>query len=85
MMIVQRSFAGNSALGDARKGMIWGCGESPRFLAMDAGMTVRAKRDQILFGIVAGVAAKLVVMDFEVRHGAAVLTAPAIATQYLLT
>jgi hypothetical protein len=45
-------------------GVIWGRRESPRFLAMDAGMTVRAKRNQILFGVVTRVAAKLLVMDF---------------------
>jgi hypothetical protein len=44
-----------------------------------------AEGDQVLFGILAGVTAELFVMDFEIRHCAARLTAPAIATQHLLT
>ncbi len=43
-----------------------------------------AKRDQVLFGVVAGVTPKLFVMDFKVRHGAAELTPPAVAMQNLL-
>jgi hypothetical protein len=43
-----------------------------------------AQRDQVLFGIVAGMAAKLFVVDFQVRHRAARLTPPAVATQDLL-
>jgi hypothetical protein len=43
-----------------------------------------AERNQVLFGVVAGVAAKLFVVDFEVRHRAAELTTPAVATQHLL-
>jgi hypothetical protein len=43
-----------------------------------------AKRDQVLFGIVAGMAAKLFVMDLQVRHRAARLTPPAVAPQNLL-
>jgi len=43
-----------------------------------------AKRDQVLFGIVAGMAAKLFVMDLQVRHRAARLTPPGIAAQDLL-
>ena len=42
-----------------------------------------AKRNQVLFGMVAGMAAKLFVMDLQVRHRAARLTPPAIATQNL--
>src|SRR5207244_3909272 len=40
-----------------------------------------AKRDEILFVIFAGVAAKLFVVDFKVRHGTAQLASPAIALQ----
>jgi hypothetical protein len=36
------------------------------------------QRDQVQFGIFARMAAKLFVMDFQVRHRAARLTAPAI-------
>ena len=42
------------------------------------------ERDQVLFGVAAGMAAKLFVMDFQVRHRAARLTAPAVAAQHLL-
>jgi hypothetical protein len=42
-----------------------------------------AKRDQVLFGIVAGMTPKLFVVDLQVRHRAAQLTPPAIATQNL--
>ena len=42
------------------------------------------ERDQVLFGVVARMAAKLFVMDFQVRHRAARLTPPAVATQHLL-
>jgi hypothetical protein len=38
-------------------------------------------RGMVLFGVVAGMAAKLPVMDLQVRHRATRLTAPAIATQ----
>jgi hypothetical protein len=43
-----------------------------------------AERNQVLFGIVAGATAKLLVMDLQVRHRAAQLTSPAVATQDLL-
>jgi len=43
-----------------------------------------AKRDQVLFRVMARVTPKLFVMDFKVRHGAARLTPPAVATQDLL-
>jgi hypothetical protein len=55
------------------------------FSAMDAGMAVRAERDQVLFGVVAGMAAKLFVVNFKVGHRATRLTPPAIATQHLLS
>jgi hypothetical protein len=47
-------------------------------------MTRGAEGDQVFFGVVAGVAAKLFVMDFQVRHRSARLASPAIATQHLL-
>jgi hypothetical protein len=48
---------------------------------MHASMALRAERDKILFGVVAGMTPKLFVVDLQVRHGAARLTPPAIATQ----
>jgi hypothetical protein len=47
-------------------------------------MTREAKRNQVIFGVVAGVTPKLFVMDFKVRHDATRLTPPAIAMQDLL-
>jgi hypothetical protein len=51
---------------------------------MCSGVARSAKRYQVLLGIIAAVAPKLFVVDFQVRHGAAGLTPPAIATQNLL-
>ena len=48
-------------------------------------VTFVAERDEIPGRIISGVAAKLLVVDFKVRHSAAGLTAPAIAPQHLLT
>ncbi|MGA8620426.1 MAG: hypothetical protein WB660_18115 [Candidatus Sulfotelmatobacter sp.] len=42
-----------------------------------------AECDQVLLGILTGVAAKLFVVDFQVRQRATELTPPAIATQHL--
>src|ERR1700688_80507 len=50
-------------------------------LTVNGSMAGRAEGDQVLFGVVARVAAKLLVVDFQVRHHAARLTPPAIATQ----
>jgi hypothetical protein len=47
-------------------------------------MATGAQCDQVLFGVVARLAAKLFVMDFQVRHPPAGLTPPAIAAQDLL-
>jgi hypothetical protein len=47
-------------------------------------MTRGAECDQVLIGVVAGVAAELFVMDFQVRHRSAGLAPPAIAPQNLL-
>jgi len=49
-----------------------GCGRSgvqlaaPDSLVMDVGMACGAERDQVLLGIVAGMAAKFLVVDFQV-------------------
>jgi hypothetical protein len=53
-------------------------------LAMQVGMAKGAERDQVLFRITAGVAAKLFVVNFQIRHCAARLAPPAIPTQDLL-
>ncbi len=39
--------------------------------AMHSGVACCAQRDQVLLGVVAGVAPKLFVMGFKVRHGTA--------------
>jgi len=52
--------------------------------AMHSGVACRAQRNEILFGIVAGLAAKLFVVNFQIRHCAARLTPPVIASQNLL-
>jgi hypothetical protein len=51
---------------------------------MSAGVTHGTERDEVPLGVIAGVAAKLFVMDFHVRHRSARLIPPAIATQHLL-
>jgi hypothetical protein len=51
---------------------------------MQGGVTRTADGNQILSRIVPRVAAKLFVMDLQVRNRAARLTAPAITTQNLL-
>jgi len=43
-----------------------------------------AKCDEVALGIIAGVAAELFVVNVQVRHRAAGLTAPAVSTQNLL-
>jgi len=47
-------------------------------LAMQGRMTFHADGNEILFGVVAGVATELFVMDFQVRHRATRLTSPAV-------
>jgi hypothetical protein len=44
---------------------------------MHASMAPRAERDEVLLGVVARLAAKLFVVDLQVRHRAARLTPPA--------
>ena len=51
---------------------------------MSTSVACRAQRDQVLLRIVAGVAAKLFVVDLQVQHRAARLTPPGITTQDLL-
>jgi len=50
---------------------------------MCAGVAHGAERDEVLFGIIAGLTAKLLVVDLQVRHRATRLTTPPIATQHL--
>ena len=47
-------------------------------------MTGIAERDQVLFLIISGMAAKLLVVDFQIRHRTACLTAPRVPAQNLL-
>jgi hypothetical protein len=51
---------------------------------MDFRMAKRAKSDQIELGIISGLTAKLLVVDFKSRHCPAELTPPSIAPQYFL-
>ena len=51
---------------------------------MSAGVTLGTERDEIQLGIFARMAAKFLVVNLQVRHRAAQLTPPAIATQNLL-
>ena len=51
---------------------------------MQGGMTCSAHSNQILFRVVARVAARLFVMDFQVGHRTAQLTPPAVPTEDLL-
>jgi hypothetical protein len=44
-------------------------------------MAIGAQCNQVFFGIITRMAAKLFVVEFQVRHSAARLTSPAIATQ----
>jgi hypothetical protein len=52
---------------------------------MHVGVTSIAKRDQILGYILAGVAAELFVVNLKVRHRAARLAFPPIASEHLMT
>jgi len=47
-------------------------------------MAAVAEGNQVSFVVLTGVAAELLVMDFEVRHGSAELTTPAISPKHLL-
>ena len=57
---------------------------SGSYPSVDCTVTTQAERDQIAFIIDAGVAAKLFVVDLQVCHRTAQLTAPAVSPQYVL-
>ena len=50
-------------------------------LEVNSGVAARTDSNQVLFGVLARVTSKLLVVDLEVRYCAARLTPPAIATQ----
>jgi hypothetical protein len=52
---------------------------------VDTGMASCAKSDEIFLRVVPGVAAKCLVVHFKIRHRAATLASPTVATEYLLT
>ena len=52
--------------------------------AMYSGVASGTQRDQVLLGVVARVSAKLIVMNFKIRHRAAGLAPPVVATKDLL-
>jgi hypothetical protein len=41
-----------------------------------------AQRDQVLFGIASGMAAKLLVMDFEILQRSTILATPTVSVEY---
>jgi hypothetical protein len=45
-------------------------------------MAIHAKRDEIIFIIISRVAAKSLMMDFEIRHGTAELASPPVAAKH---
>jgi phage shock protein PspC (stress-responsive transcriptional regulator) len=47
-------------------------------------MALRAKRNKIFFGVVAGMAAEFLMMNFELRHCAAMLTPPVVPPEHLI-
>jgi hypothetical protein len=51
---------------------------------MCGSVALGAERDQVLFRIIAGMAAEFLVVNFQTRHGAASLAPPAVTTQNLL-
>lgn len=52
---------------------------------VQGGVAGSAKRDQIFFAIVAGVAAEFLVMNFQVEHRSAELASPVFAAEHLFT
>jgi len=52
---------------------------------VETGMASGAQSDQIFLGVVAGLAAKCLVVHLKIRHRAATLTPPTVSTEYLLT
>ena len=55
------------------------------FVGVDEFVAIIAKSDQVLFGIAARATAEFLVVNFQIRHRPARLTAPSIAAEYLLT
>jgi hypothetical protein len=51
---------------------------------MHSGVAFAAQRDQVLLRIVAGLAAKLFVMNFKIGHRAARLASPAVTAEHLI-
>jgi len=51
---------------------------------MDASVAFGAQGNQVLLGIVAGMATKFLVVDLKVGHFAARLTSPAVSTEHLV-
>jgi len=51
---------------------------------MNLGMARCAECNQVFLAIVAGQAAKFLVVNLEIGHGSAGLASPAISTQYLV-
>ena len=51
---------------------------------MHSGVACRAKRNQVPLAIITGTTAKLLVVDFKIRHSATRLASPAVATQHLM-
>jgi hypothetical protein len=47
-------------------------------------MAFRAKGDQILLGVIPGLAAKLFVVNFKIGHRAARLASPTVAAEHLV-
>jgi len=60
------------------------CTGSDDSVVMCTGVACGAECNQVLLGIIAGMTPKLFVVDLQVRHRAARLTPPGIATQDLL-
>jgi hypothetical protein len=69
--------ANKGPLGSSCRSAGWKCG-------VFVGMALSAEGNQVLFCVIAGMAAEFFVMHFELRHCAAVLTPPAIAAQHLI-
>jgi hypothetical protein len=50
---------------------------------VNLGVAYRAESDQILFGIVPGLAAELLVMNLKIGHRAAGLASPVVSAEHL--
>ena len=46
---------------------------------MHSGMACRAERNQVLLAVIAGLAAELLVVNFEIGHAAAGLASPTVS------